>query len=243
MDAPDRAAFRELEAPFWLAGSNASPEKLAEARASGAQGVQLGSAFAFTEESAIAEDIKRDVLKRARTRSLQASPISKRRPRLPVQDRVREETSLPTCAQGRVCDLGYLRQRISRATLIGTVSGRASINLREEGGRKRTRPTSFACATILATIDLGQERPPVRSSAAHAGADLAEIARFVAREPIGIRGDVLSYMEARRERASDDSARPEPVGTVFEVREVGEGGRGRRKAARASCFAGRPYEA
>ena len=40
-DRPDLARFRELGRPFWLAGSYGTPERLIEARAEGAAGVQV----------------------------------------------------------------------------------------------------------------------------------------------------------------------------------------------------------
>jgi nitronate monooxygenase len=46
-DVPDLKKIRELELPFWLAGSHARPEKLAEALRLGAAGIQVGTAFAF----------------------------------------------------------------------------------------------------------------------------------------------------------------------------------------------------
>jgi nitronate monooxygenase len=51
-DTIDFAKIRELGAPFWLAGGYGSAEKLQEALAIGATGVQVGTAFAFTRESA-----------------------------------------------------------------------------------------------------------------------------------------------------------------------------------------------
>lgn len=46
-DVPELPKIRDLGLPFWLAGSCADPAKLAEARAAGAAGVQVGTAFAF----------------------------------------------------------------------------------------------------------------------------------------------------------------------------------------------------
>ncbi|MFE5539248.1 hypothetical protein [Streptomyces sp. NPDC056492] len=48
-DRPDLARMAALGLPFWLAGGQASPEAVAAARAAGAAGVQIGSAFALCE--------------------------------------------------------------------------------------------------------------------------------------------------------------------------------------------------
>ena len=65
-DTIDFAKIRELGAPFWLAGGYGSAEKLQEALAIGATGVQVGTAFAFTRESGLREDLKQALLDLAR---------------------------------------------------------------------------------------------------------------------------------------------------------------------------------
>ena len=54
-DTVDLDAVRELGLPFWLAGSQGSPEGLRAAVAAGAAGVQVGTAFAFCAESSLAD--------------------------------------------------------------------------------------------------------------------------------------------------------------------------------------------
>jgi nitronate monooxygenase len=67
-DTPDLAAIRALGLPFWLAGSQATPDALRAAEAAGATGVQIGTAFAFCRESGLTPGIKSAVLQRARGR-------------------------------------------------------------------------------------------------------------------------------------------------------------------------------
>ena len=50
-DAVDLEKLRELGLPFWLAGGTGSPGALRSARAAGAAGIQVGTLFAYTEES------------------------------------------------------------------------------------------------------------------------------------------------------------------------------------------------
>jgi len=64
-DKPDLAKIRGLGKPFWLAGGYASPEKLAEAKSTGAAGIQVGSAFALCDESGLRDDIKRDLKRKS----------------------------------------------------------------------------------------------------------------------------------------------------------------------------------
>ena len=52
-DAVDLAKLRELGLPFWLAGGHGTNEGLQEALAAGAAGIQVGTAFAFCDESGL----------------------------------------------------------------------------------------------------------------------------------------------------------------------------------------------
>src|SRR6202521_397793 len=64
-DEVDLQKMRELGLPFWLAGGYGSAEKLAEALAAGATGVQVVTAFAFCAESDLRDDYKQALLKKA----------------------------------------------------------------------------------------------------------------------------------------------------------------------------------
>ena len=54
--------LNELGVPFWLAGGYGHPDKLREALALGAAGVQVGTAFAFSDESGLRDDYKQELL-------------------------------------------------------------------------------------------------------------------------------------------------------------------------------------
>ena len=61
-DDVDLGAMVDLGLPFWLAGSYAEPERLSEALRAGACGVQVGTAFAYCDESDLDPEFKRAVL-------------------------------------------------------------------------------------------------------------------------------------------------------------------------------------
>ena len=65
-DDPDFPAFREFDRPFWLAGSRAEPRQLEAALAEGATGIQVGTAFAFCNESGLDSTWKARVLEQRR---------------------------------------------------------------------------------------------------------------------------------------------------------------------------------
>ena len=63
----DIAALRTLGVPFWLAGGYGNAEKVREALDQGAAGVQVGTAFAFSEESGMRLDLKSTLMAQAVT--------------------------------------------------------------------------------------------------------------------------------------------------------------------------------
>lgn len=63
----DEVQFDRIAAlgkPFWLAGGYGSPEMYLEARAVGAEGIQVGTAFAYCNESGMRPDVRAAVLER-----------------------------------------------------------------------------------------------------------------------------------------------------------------------------------
>src|SRR5580692_7625113 len=64
-DKVNIAELRELGVPFWLAGGYGHADKVKEAVELGAAGVQVGTAFAFSEESGMRHDLKRTLLAQA----------------------------------------------------------------------------------------------------------------------------------------------------------------------------------
>ncbi|MEO6923457.1 MAG: nitronate monooxygenase, partial [Bryocella sp.] len=64
-DRVDISKLRTLNVPFWMAGGYGHPEKLREALAEGAAGIQVGTAFEFADESGLREDYKRSLLDEA----------------------------------------------------------------------------------------------------------------------------------------------------------------------------------
>ena len=106
--------LRALGVPFWLAGGYGNAEKLREALDQGAAGIQVGTAFAFSEESGMRPDLKKTLMAQAMTGSGEvytdplASPTG-----FPFKVAQLEGTSSALNVyqeRKRVCDLGYLRE-------------------------------------------------------------------------------------------------------------------------------------
>ncbi|HEY8995364.1 MAG TPA: nitronate monooxygenase [Lacunisphaera sp.] len=187
-DVPELPKIREIGLPFWLAGSCADPEKLAEARAHGAAGVQVGTAFAFCEESGLLPDLKRQVCKLSRTLGAlrvrtdpRASPTGFPFKVLQLLGTLSEETRV--AARQRICDLGYLRQAYKRSD--GSVGYRCAGEpvedyVRKGGIAEETKGRLCLCNGLMANIGLGQIRSDGPEDALiTAGDDVMNLARFL----------------------------------------------------------------
>lgn len=165
-DLPDLKKINEVGLPFWLAGSYGAPNKLAEAQALGAVGIQVGTAFAFCEESGVDPDLKKRVLEVGRNGSLQiftdplASPTG-----FPFKTVQLDGSAADPEVYGtreRLCDLGYLRQPFQRAD--GSVGYRCPSESPEQyqnkgGELEVTTGRKCLCNGLMSTIGLGQVRP------------------------------------------------------------------------------------
>lgn len=164
-DVPNIAKIRELEKPFWLAGGYASPMKLKEALDCGANGIQVGTAFAFCNESGIVPEIKHEVLRQGMNGKLkvftdfQASPTGYpfKLIKLKNMGTDMEENK----ERERICDLCYLRHPYCKGdSEIGYRCPGEPVSkyLLKGGSRDETIGKQCLCNGLLATIGLGQIR-------------------------------------------------------------------------------------
>jgi len=184
-DVVDLARMRELGLPFWLAGGFGSPEKLQEALANGAAGIQVGTAFAFCEESGLLDELKQSVLTetfKLKTDAL-ASPTGF--PFKVIQHRDTVAASTVYNDRPRICDLGYLREAYK--TGEGEIGYRCagepvSLYVSKGGNEAGANGRLCLCNGLMANIGLGQ----VRGGGRHhepglltAGDDVINVTRFL----------------------------------------------------------------
>lgn len=187
-DVPDLAKIRELGLPFWLAGSYGQPGKLEEAAGLGATGIQVGTAFAFCEESGIRDDLKRQTTQLSQEGKAQvytdplASPTGF--PFKVVQLPGTQSDNRANDHRPRLCDLGYLRHPYRAAD--GSLGYRCPAEPIEDYIRKGGKPEEVkgrlcVCNGLLATIGLAQPRANGGEELAlvTAGNDVATIADFL----------------------------------------------------------------
>ena len=187
-DRVNTADMVALGVPFWLAGGYGSPDKVREALDDGAVGVQVGTAFAFSDESGLRADLKHELIARAAagvgevfTDPL-ASPTG-----FPFKvAQLENSTSAEDVYQARkrVCDLGYLREPY--ADPDGAIGYRCSAepvaNYVAKGGKvEDTVGRKCLCNSLLANIGHAQlrsdgtEEPPLVT----VGDDLNTIVQFL----------------------------------------------------------------
>lgn len=192
-DVADVAKVHAVGLPFWLAGSYDTPEAVADARAAGAEGVQVGTVFALSAESGLRPDLREQLLERARAGTLvvrtdpAASPTG-----FPFKVAELPGTlSDPAerAARTRQCDLGYLRTPYVRGSTVGyrCPAEPVHVYLRKGGTTEETVGRTCLCNSLTADIGLGQVRVDgtVETPMVTLGAGLAGVRRLLALHPAG----------------------------------------------------------
>jgi nitronate monooxygenase len=205
-DVVDLAKMREHGLPFWLAGSSGSPEKLAEALEAGAAGIQVGTLFAYADESGIESHLKADVLRQAQEDRIDVLTDGRASPTgFPFKVVQIGGTMSDPASYGerkRVCDLGYLREAYKRPD--GRVDYRCAAEpvdtyVKKGGTVEDTVGRKCLCNALFATVGHGQrrdagveERPLITS-----GDELRNIRRFIGSDSSGYTaGDVIDYLKS-----------------------------------------------
>lgn len=186
-DIPDLEKIRDLGLPFWLAGGYGRPGGLEEAQRLGAEGIQVGTAFAFCAESGIQEEL--------RARALAASAAGQARVHT---DPLASPTGFPfkvlqmpgTLSETpvyeereRICDLGYLRMPYRRED--GSIGYRCPGEevdryVAKGGEASETVSRMCLCNGLLATVGLAQVRGPglVEPALLTAGEEVEGVAAY-----------------------------------------------------------------
>lgn len=198
-DLVDPEKLRELGLPFWIAGSAGSPDALRRAREAGAAGVQVGTLFAYCDESGITAELRAEVLAAVRRGAVEVRTDPRASPTgypfklvavegLATQDETRE----------RRCDLGYLRVAYRRPD--GRLGYRCPAEPVEDYVAKGGDPADTdgrrcLCNGLIADVghpqprEFEDERPLLT-----AGDDLRELRGFLGARERYAAGDVVAYL-------------------------------------------------
>jgi nitronate monooxygenase len=197
-DVVDLTKLRELALPFWIAGGVGSPEGRREAMDAGATGIQVGTLFAFCDESGLDDGTKQETLAGVRDGRVsihtdpRASPTGYPFKVVSLDDRSEDPE------RQRVCDIGYLR------TPVRTDAGRIVYRCAAEpvdayvakgGAIADTVGRRCLCNGLLASAGYAQVRaggvePPIVTS----GDELLRMHRFLGDRSRYSAADVIAYL-------------------------------------------------
>lgn len=199
-DVVDLAKMRELGRPFWIAGGAGKPERVREALAAGAAGVQVGGLFAFCEESGVDPEIRRSVVEAASRDGIDvytdplASPTG-------YPFKVVRWAGDPALGvkRERLCDLGYLRtayRQESGALGYRCASEPVDTYVNKGGETCATTGRQCLCNALFATIGHAQKRKegghelPLVTG----GDDLKQLSTFLAGRTKYTADDVMDWL-------------------------------------------------
>lgn len=188
-DDVDISKLSELGVPYWLAGGYATRGGFERAVAAGARGVQIGTAFAFCEESGLDPSLRQRVLADVLSAHSDVFTDPRASPTGFPFKVVRLSGTLSDAqryeARPRLCDLGYLRRAYRKPD--GSLGYRCPSEpvddyVRKGGDAHDTIGRKCLCNSLMANIGLGQERsdgydePPLLTS----GDDVSCLRQFIA---------------------------------------------------------------
>ncbi len=187
-DAPDLEQIRHIGLPFWMAGSYGDATGLKRAEAVGAHGIQVGTAFAFCDESGMAPELRQSVVQAAREGTVKvvtdprASPTGFPFKVVGVDGTVSDPAIY--AARERVCDLGVLRQcyRMPDGSVGYRCSGEPLEDYQRKGGTEaETVGRKCVCNGLMAAAGYGQvlHGGGVEPSLVTAGDETSQIRNFL----------------------------------------------------------------
>lgn len=199
-DQVDFAQLAELGLPFWIAGGAGSPEGLITAQAVGATGIQVGTLFAYCDESGLEGHLRTAVIAAANEETVSVFTDPRASPTgypFKVVHWPDEHQVAP--ARERVCDLGYLRTAYRRPD--GRTGYRCPAEpvaaYVEKGGRlEDTAGRKCLCNALMADAgyaqvrDGGRVEPPLVTS----GDDVVTLSRFLNGRTRYTAGDALEWL-------------------------------------------------
>ncbi len=161
-DEVDFEAMRALGLPFWLGGSYGTPDGLREALQLGAAGVQVGTAFALSDESGFTPEIKEQILRDVAAGHADVHTDPRASPTgFPFKLLRTPSIAQANGTRERVCDLGYLRTAVrgDDGRLAYRCAAAPVNDYVNAGGRAEdTVGRKCLCNGLMSVIGLGQLR-------------------------------------------------------------------------------------
>jgi len=187
-DEANLAQLSKMGIPFWLAGGGSSETGLKDALAQGATGIQVGTAFAYCDESGFDAAIKKRVLKKVKTGDAKIFTDARGSPTgfpfkvVQLEDTLWEDGVYQS--RKRICDLCYLRHPYKKADAsIGYRCPSEPVKdyLKKGGKEEDTVGRKCLCNGLMAAIGMPQKYKDGGSEPAMvtSGDDVSKLGRFV----------------------------------------------------------------
>ena len=201
-DLVDLHKLQELGLPFWLAGGTGSPAGLRAALVAGAAGIQVGTLFAYCDESGLTAEIRSRVLHGVLAGEVgiqtdpRASPTG-----YPFKVVQLEGLESQDDRRTRRCDLGYLRAavRVDDRLVYRCPAEPVDAYVAKGGDAADTIGRRCLCNGLVANIGQGQHRPDddtVEAPLVTSGDDLLIMGGFLDGRTSYTAADVLTYLLA-----------------------------------------------
>jgi NAD(P)H-dependent flavin oxidoreductase YrpB (nitropropane dioxygenase family) len=202
-DVVDLEKMRELGLPFWLAGGTGSPGALRAAREAGAAGIQVGTLFAYTEESGLSPELKQSVLEHVARGEVDVFTDPRASPtgypfkvvRWPADPAATEPE------RTRICDIGGLRVPYEQPD--GRIGYRCAAEpvdayVAKGGKLEDTEGRRCLCNALMANVGHAQVRDDGRlePSLITSGDDLKALGVFLHGRSSYTAEAVLQYLES-----------------------------------------------
>jgi NAD(P)H-dependent flavin oxidoreductase YrpB (nitropropane dioxygenase family) len=186
-DVVDLAKMRALGYPFWLAGGYGTPDQLQAALDAGACGIQVGTAFAFCDESGFDATLKAQVIAGvlAGNLSVKTDPLASPTgfPFKVVQ--LPGSIAQPTvyAERERLCDIGFLRHAVKNGSGLQYRCPAEPVNqyVKKGGGESDTVGRTCLCNHLGAAAGFAQHRSDgyIEPAIITSGDDVVSIARYL----------------------------------------------------------------
>ncbi len=216
-DQVDFAAMRKIGLPFWIAGGITSSLQVRQALELGAVGVQVGTLFAYCQESGMEDGLRRRVMDQVRhggvrvKTSVRASSTGYPFKVAKVPDTLSEEKVYDE--RPRICDLGYLRDAYIKSD--GAVGYRCPSEpvtqfVKKGGDLEETGERTCLCNALMSaagfpqTRQHGYQEPPIVTS----GDSINEIAPLLTDREDYSAVDVIEYLQVDPRDARSFEAQP-----------------------------------
>ena len=162
-DVPDLEGMKKIGLPFWLAGSYGTVERLRQALAAGAAGVQVGTAFALCSESELIPRVRYEIIRKVFAGQAKVYTDPKASPTgfpfkvADIDDSLSDDVVYRD--RVRVCNLGFLREPFLKDD--GAIGYRCPAEpeaaYMAKGGRlEDTLGNKCLCNALLADIGMPQ---------------------------------------------------------------------------------------